>query len=109
MLRSLLVIRQGAEEEIDRQTQTVRSAALEAGADSVKDGHLPVRRDHIDAVWLNNGVGLDLEDLHRRGPLEQFHHGALVFRFQVLDNDKGYAVVCWNVPQEKIQCLQPAC
>ena len=104
----LLVIRQGAEEEINRQTQTVLSAAIEQVQTSVEDGHLLVRRDHVDAGRLNSGAVLDLKDLHRRGALEQFHHGALVRRFQVLNNDKSYAAVCRNVPQEKVQCLQSA-
>ena len=43
----------------------------------MEDGHILVRRDHIDVVGLNMGAILDLKDLHGGGALEQFHHEPL--------------------------------
>ena len=73
----LLVLRQGAEEEINRQAQSARRRRIEQVQNPVQDGHVLVRRDHIDAVRLNRGAILDLDDLHAGGALEQFGHEPL--------------------------------
>ncbi len=104
----LLVMRQGAEEEINRQAQAARRDSIEQVQTPVQDGHVLVRRDHIDAVRLNPRAVLDLEDLHAGCALEQFGHDALVRRVQVLDNDKRHAASCRSVPQKQLQGLQSA-
>jgi hypothetical protein len=71
----------------------MRRDAIEQGKNSVENGHVLIRRDHIDAGGLKRGAILDLKYLHGGGALEQFHHRALVRRFQVLDDDKSYAAV----------------
>ena len=62
----LLVLRQGAEEEIDRQAQAAGRRRLEQVQNPVQDGHVFVRRDHIDAVRPDPGSILDLDDFHAR-------------------------------------------
>ena len=72
----------------------------------MQDGHVLVRRDHIDAVRPDLGAILDLDDFHAGGALEQFGHDALVRRVQVLDDDKGHAAARRHVLQELLQGLQ---
>ena len=103
----LPVIGQGAEEEIDGQAQAPGRHRREQVQHTVQDGHVPVRRDHIDAVRLDVGAILDLDDLHGGAALQQFHHDALVRRVQVLDDDKGHAAGFRHFPQELFQRLQP--
>ena len=102
----LLVLRQGAEEEINRQAQPARRRRLEQVQDPVQDGHVLVRRDHIDAVRPHPGAILDLDDFHAGGALEQFGHDALVRRVQVLDDDKRHAAARRHVPQKLLQGLE---
>lgn len=71
------------------------------------EGHILVRRDHIEAVRLDPGAILDLNDLHGSGALEQLHHHALMRWVQVLDNDKDHPALGRNVPQEQLQSLEP--
>ena len=75
--------------------------------DSVQDGQVLVRRDHINAVRLDPGAVLDLADLHGGNALEQFRQDALVRRVQVLDDDKGHAAAHRHIFQEQFQDLQP--
>ena len=102
----LLVLRQGAEEEINRQAQPARRRRFEQVQHAVQDGHVLVRRDHIDAVRLHPGAILDLDDLHAGGALEQFGHDAFVRRVQVLDDDKRHAAARRHVAQELFQRLE---
>ena len=62
----LPVLRQRAEEKIDRQAQPARRGRLEQVQDAMQDGHVLVRRDHIDAVRPHRGAVLDLDHLHAR-------------------------------------------
>ena len=87
----LPVLRQGAEEKIDRQAQPAGCRWLEQVQDPVQDGHVFVRRDHIDAVRSHPGAILDLDDFHAGGALKQLGHDPLVRRVQMLDNDKRHA------------------
>jgi hypothetical protein len=57
--------------------------------------------DHTDAVRLDAGGILDLDDLHGGGTQEQFHHDALTRWVQVLDNDKGHIALLRHIPQEQ--------
>ncbi len=87
----LPVLGQGAEEEIDRETQAAGRRRLEQVQHTVQNGHVLVGGDHIDAVRLDLHPVPDLENLHPGGALEQFGHDPLVGRVQVLDDDKGHA------------------
>jgi hypothetical protein len=102
----LLVLRQGAEEEINRQAQSARRCRFEQVQDSVQDGHVFVRRDHIDPVRLDQGAILDLDHSHAGGALEQFGHDAFAGRVQMLDDDKSHAAVLRHARQEMFQSLQ---
>ena len=74
----------------------------------MQDGHVLVRRDHIDAVRPDPGAILDLHHFHVRAgdALEQLGQDALVRRVQVLDDDKGHAAARRNVPQEMLQGIE---
>ncbi len=102
----LLVLRQGAEEKINRQAQPARRRRFEQMQDAVQDGHVLVRRDHIDAVRLDQGAILDLDHFHAGGALEQFGHDAFARRVQMLDDDKSHAAVLRHVRQKMFQSLQ---
>ncbi len=99
----ILVLRQGAEEEIDRQAQPAGRRRLEQVQDPVQDGHVLVRRDHIDAIGLDPRAILDLDDFHAGGALQQFRHDPLVRRVEVLDDDKRHAAARRHVPQKLLQ------
>ena len=73
----------------------------------VEDGHVFVRRDHIDAVRLNRGAILDLKDLHGGGALEQFRHELLCVGSRCWTMTKAMPLVCRNVPQEQVQASSP--
>ena len=104
----LPVLGQGAEEEIDGETQAAGRRRLEQVQHTVQNGHVLVGGDHIDAVRLDLHPVPDLENLHPGGALEQFGHDPLVGRVQVLDDDKGHAALFRHMPQELLQRLQPA-
>ena len=101
------VIGQGAQKEINRQPQPARRGRIEQVQDPVQDGHVLVRRNHIDALRLNPGAVLDLHHLHAGGALQQLGHDALVRRVEVLDDDIGHAAAWRHVAQEQFQRLQP--
>jgi hypothetical protein len=88
--------------------QAVRLEAIEQVQNPVENRHLLIWRNHINTGPVNNGPIPHLNDLHGGGPLEQFHHKVLLRRLQVLDNDKSYPALGRNIPQKKIQGLQPA-
>ena len=104
----LPVLGQRAEEEIDGETKPPGGSRLEEVQDTVEDGHIPVGRDHIDAVRLDTHPVPDLEHLHARRALEKFGHDTLVRRVQMLDDDKGQAAFFRHMPQELFQRLQSA-
>src|SRR6266581_2172715 len=58
-------------------------------SEPVQDGHVFVRRDHIDAVRLDPGTILDLHHFHAGRALEQFGHDAFARRVQMLDDEKA--------------------
>jgi len=102
----LLILRQGAEEKIDRQAQPARRHGFEQVQHSVQDGHVLVRRDHINAVRANPGAVLDLKHLHAGAALEQFGHEPLPRRVQMLNNDKRHPASRGHARQELLQRLE---
>ena len=104
----LLVLRQGAEEKINRQAQPARRGRFEQMQHAMQDGHVLVRRDHIDAVRLDQGAILDLDDFHAGGALEQFGHDAFVRRVQMLDDDKRHAAVLRHMSEKMLQRFESA-
>ena len=104
----LPVIGQGAQKEINRETQAAGRCRFEQVQYAVQNGHVLVGGNNINAVWFDPHAVFDLKNLHRGGTLEQFVHDTLVGRVQVLDNDKGHAAVFGNIPQELFEGLQPA-
>ena len=56
-------------------------------------------------VRLNDGRGLDLDNFHGGGALEELRHDAFVRRVQVLDDDTGHAASLRHVFQELFEGL----
>ena len=104
----LLILRQRAEEKINRQPHPAHGGRLEQVQDAVQDGHVLVRRDHIDAVRPHWGAVLDLDHLHAGGALEQFAHDAFTCRIEVLNNNERHAAALRHAPQELIQGFESA-
>jgi hypothetical protein len=104
----LLILRQGTEEEINRQAQSARRNRFEQVQDPMQDGHVLIGRDHINAIRLDQGTILDLDHFHARVALEELGHDAFARRVQMLDDDKGHATVPWHVTQEMLQGLESA-
>jgi len=102
----LLILRQGAEKQIDGQAQSARCRRLKQVQKTVQNGHIPVRRNHINSVPQDLRAILDLGDFHRRGALEQLGHDALVRRVQVLDDDKRHAAALRHVSQKLLDGLE---
>ena len=102
----LLVLRQGAEKEINGQAQSARRGWFEQMQNSMQDGHVLVWRDHINAVRFDQGAVLDLDYFHAGDALEQFGHDAFARRVQMLDNDKSQATALRHMTQEMLQRFQ---
>ena len=105
----LLILRKGTKEQIDGQAQPAWRRRFEQVQETVQDGHVTVRRNHIDAVRPDLRAILDLDDLHAGGTLEQLRHDALVRRVQVLDDDKRHAAAPRHVPKKLLECIEPPC
>ena len=86
-----LVLGQGAEEEVNRQTMAARRGGFQQLQRAVEQGHVPVRRDNIGAVGLDRHAVRNFEDLHAGIALDQFGEDALVVRSQVLHQDESHA------------------
>jgi len=104
----LLIIGQGAEEEINRQAQTARLERNKQMEHTVQDGHILVGRDDVDTVRFEEHPILGLKNLHVRATLEQFHQEALAGWIQVLDDHKRHAAALGHVGEEQFQRLQSA-
>ena len=104
----LSVVRQGAEEEIDRQAEPPGGRRVEQVQYTVEDGHVLVGGDHVDLVRRDLHAVPDLDDLHGGGALEELHHDPLVGGVEVLDDDEGDAASRGHVLQEELQRLEAA-
>ena len=104
----LPVVRQGAEEEIDRQAEPPGGRRIEQVQRPMEDGHVLVGGDHVDPVRFDLHAVPDLDDLHGGGALEELHHDPLVGRVEVLDDDEGHAASRGHVLQEELQRLETA-
>jgi hypothetical protein len=102
----LLVLGQGAEEEINRQAQSQRRRGFEQVQNSVQDGHVFIGRDHIDPVRLDFGAIPDLDHLHAGGALEQLGHDPFAGGVQMLNDDKSQSAVLRHVREKTLQSLQ---
>ncbi len=86
-----LVLRQRAEEEVDRQALAARRRGLEQVQLAVQEGHVAVGRNDVGAVRPHHHAVLDLEDLHAGVALDQIGEDALVVGREVLHQHEGHA------------------
>ncbi len=86
-----LVLCQGAEEEVDRQTQPARRRGLEQAQRAVEERHVVTGRDDVGAVGFDPHAVLDLLDLHAGVALDQLGKDALVVRRKMLHQNEGHA------------------
>ncbi|GFM38219.1 hypothetical protein DSM19430T_29030 [Desulfovibrio psychrotolerans] len=63
-------------------------------------GHIVVRWDYIDAIWLDRRPALGLVYRHSGCALEQFRQETLVSGVQMLDDNKGQAAFFGHMPEE---------
>ena len=89
----MLILGQGAEEEVDGQALAVRRGRLQQMQRAVQEGHVAVGRDDVGAVGSDRHPVLDLEDLHLGVAPDQVGEDALVRGGQVLDEDEGHVAV----------------
>ena len=74
----------------------------------MQEGHVLVRRNHINAIRSHQSAILDLDDFQARGPLEQFGHDAFTSRIQMLNDDKGHAAAGRHIFQKLFQGFKSA-
>ena len=86
----VLVLGQGAEEEVDGQTLSPGRRGLEELEGTVQEGHVAARGDDVRAPGLHRHPVLDLEDGHAGVAADELREEALVVRSQVLHQDEGH-------------------
>ena len=72
-----------------------------------QNGHLFVRRNHINTVSFNLHPVFELDGFHCVSTLKQFGQHGFVGWVKVLDDDKSQAVVSRNMAKKLVQRLQP--
>ena len=85
------VLRQRAEEEVDRQAQTARRTRFQQLQLPVQQSQVPVWRNDVDAVGLHLHSVLHQEHRHAGVPLDQVDQDALVIGGEMLHQDKRHA------------------
>ena len=106
--RCPLVLRQGAEEEIDRPVLAAGFLPGQQLQDPLRDDHVAVGRDDVDVVRLHPRLVLDLGDRHRGRPRQDLRQQAVVRRGQVLHQHEGHAGVDRQRAEQLREGLQPA-
>jgi len=102
------VVRQRAEEQIDRHGQPVPRVAIVQHQPPIADHHLFHRRQQVDRVGLHRHVVLGQPHRHRRAPRQQLVHEALEIRRQMLQDDEGHAGVGRQVAEQPFERLEAA-
>jgi hypothetical protein len=87
----MLVLGQGAEEEVDRQTQPARRRGFEKAQRAVEQRHVVAGRDDVGTVGLDPHAVLDLLDLHAGVALDQLGQDAFVIGREMLHQNEGHA------------------
>ena len=102
------VLRERAEEHVDRQRQLLLAIALAEQQPAAGDDHLLLRRDQIDVVGLDQHAVLDELDRQLGVAPEQLVHQALEVRRQVLDDDERHLGVGREVVEEVLERFESA-
>ena len=86
-----LVLREGAEEEIDGQTLSARGRGLEELQCSIEQRHVVAGRDDVGAIRLHDHAVGHFMHRHASAPLDDVAEDAFVVRGEVLDEDESHA------------------
>ena len=95
-----LVLCQGAKEKVDGHPQAPHLGGCTDLQNPAENGHVLVRRDHIDAVGLHGHAVLCLDHVHGRVPLEQLRHHAGVAGVEMDHQDESHVAVRRHVVEE---------
>ena len=106
--RASAVLRQRAEEHVDRQRQLLLAVALAQQQPAARDDHLLLGRNQIDVVGLDRHAVLDEVDRQRGVPRQQLVHQALEVGRQVLDDDERHPGVARDVVEEALERFEAA-
>ena len=102
------VLRERAEEMIDRQREPVPRIPIAQQEPPLLDDHLLHRRQEVEDVGLDERLVLGLPDRHRRAAPQQLVHQALEVGRQVLEDDEGHPGVGRQPGEEPLERLEPA-
>lgn len=72
----------------------------------MKDGHAPVRRDHLDLVRRHRHLVLRLDNGHHRGPLKDLGQHARMPRVEVGNQYESHPAVSRHFPKKLFERLQ---
>lgn len=88
-----LILRQGAEKEIDRQAVAAHHLRFEQLQVAIFECQVAARWNHVNTVRLHFDIFRHLGNGHGGVTLEDFGQDGFVGRAEVLDHYKGHAVV----------------
>jgi hypothetical protein len=100
------IVGQRAEEEVDRQALAARRHRIEEVEDAVDDGHVLVRRDHVDVVRPEARAVGDLDDGDRRDAEQKLDEHPFARRIEVLDDDVGHPALRRHLAEEELERLE---
>ena len=103
-----LIVRQAAEEHINRPAETPRLGKIRQLQTAVLHRQAGVRRDQIDIVRLDHHSVADLTHGHGRAPAEQFGQHALMIGVKMLDQNVSEPAIRRRRRQEVLECFQAA-
>jgi hypothetical protein len=75
----------------------------------MKDGHVAIGRDHVDAVGCHGHLVLCLDYRHGGGALQDFGEYADVVWIEVRHQHESHAAVGRHIAKELLKSLQTAC
>jgi hypothetical protein len=106
----VLVLCEGAKEEIDGKPDAARQGGFQQLQSAVHQGHIAVGRDDVSAVRLDHHSVLHLEDLHLGVTPDQLGENAFVIPSQMLHKNKGHAriVVGGHGGEKSFERRQPS-
>jgi hypothetical protein len=102
------VLRQGSEEQVDRQRQSVPGVLVVQQELPLPDDHFLHRRQQVDRVGLDRHVVIGLPDTQGRATREQLVHQTLEVGRQVLQHDECHARVSRKLGEQPLERIEAA-